>query len=505
VFSSIRTRLTLSYLVVIVVAMGLSGLLLISLLERYFLEAMEDSLVAQARITAQALIPGAMAEGPQVEESAWASNVLQQQRVSNLSIEAQNVAPPLGEIGEVDLNYLADASFQLSSQLETRIRVLDAQGTVLVDSREETQGISLQDDPLVVEALAGQFASRTDQSGRYESAMHVALPLLVEDKLVGAVYLSQPLTDAVAVMQDLRTLWFVSTVVALVLSGVVGLLLSGAIARPVRRLTEAAGAVARGRLDQEVPVRSRDELGRLSQTFNEMTARLRATRQTQVDFVANVSHELRTPLTAVKGLVETLRDGAVDDPQVRDHFLETMEDETDRLIRLVNDLLILTRVDSEALNLQREPVDMAHLTHATVRKLAPHAEARDLVLAVEASPDAPLALADPDRIEQVLVNLLDNAIKYSQPGGAVQVCVAKGLDGTVQVQVRDQGIGIPEKDLSRIGERFYRADKARSRAEGGSGLGLAIARALVEGHGGRLHLDSTEGQGTVASFTLSTP
>jgi signal transduction histidine kinase len=382
---------------------------------------------------------------------------------------------------------------------------LDAQGTVLADSREETQGANLQDDPLVAEALAGQFASRTDQNGRYDSAMHVVLPLLVEDKLVGAVYLSQPLTDAVAVMQDLRMLWFSSTLVALVLSGVVGLLLSGAIARPVRRLTEAAGAVARGRLDQEVPVRSRDELGRLSQTFNEMTARLRAARQMQVDFVANVSHELRTPLTAVKGLVETLRDGAVDDTQVRDHFLETMEDETDRLIRLVNDLLILTRADSEALNLQREPVDMAQLAHATIRKLTPQAETRDLVLAVEASPDAPLALVDPDRIEQVLVNLLDNAIKYSRPGGRVQVRLERGSNGMVQVQVRDQGIGISEADLSRIGERFYRADKARSRVEGGSGLGLAIALALIEAHGGRLRLDSKEGQGTVASFTLPTP
>ena len=503
-FSNIRTRLTLSHLAVIIVAMTLSGFLLFSLLERYFLEAMEDSLVAQARITAQALIPGAMAEGPPVEIPASAFNTLQQQRASNLSLQAQNVAPLPAEIplGDVDLSYLANASLQLSSQLDTRIRILDAQGVVLVDSRQEGQGADLGDDPLVIQALTGQYASRAEQSGR-EPAMHLALPALVEGKLAGVVYLSQSLRDATAVLRDLRTRWLLSTVIALLLSGVVGLFLSRAIARPLRRLTAAAGAVAQGQLDQQVPVRSRDELGRLSRAFNEMTARLRAVRQMQVDFVANVSHELRTPLTAVKGLVETLRDGAVDDPQVRDRFLETVEGETDRLIRLVNGLLILSRADSEALNLQRESVDVAQLVRATVDKLAPQAGAREVALQVEASPDAPLALADPDRIEQVLVNLLDNAIKYSRPGGTVTVRLDGGQGGVARVQVRDEGLGIPAENLARIGERFYRADKARSRAEGGSGLGLAIAQALVEAHGGRLWLESQEGQGTVVTFTLS--
>jgi signal transduction histidine kinase len=272
--------------------------------------------------------------------------------------------------------------------------------------------------------------------------------------------------------------------------------------RPLRRLTVAAGAVAQGRLDQQVPVRSRDELGRLSRAFNEMTARLRAARQMQIDFVANVSHELRTPLTAVKGLVETLRDGAVDDPEVRDRFLETVETETDRLIRLVNDLLILSRADSKALNLQTVPLDLEQLVRATISKMAPQAESRGLRLQLEADENASLAVADPDRIEQVLVNLLDNAVKYSPPSGTVLVRVNCGSPGSIQVQVEDQGIGIPADDLKRVGERFYRADRARSRAEGGSGLGLAIAQALVEAHDGRLWLESREGQGTVVTFSL---
>jgi signal transduction histidine kinase len=337
--------------------------------------------------------------------------------------------------------------------------------------------------------------------------MHLAMPALVEGRLVGVVYLSQPLRDITGVLHDLRNRWLLSTGIALLLSGAVGLLLARAIASPLRRLTAAAGAVAQGRFDQHVPVRSRGELGRLSRAFNEMTARLQAARQMQVDFVANVSHELRTPLTAVKGMVETLRDGAVDDPKVRDRFLETIERETDRLIRLVNDLLILSRADSEALNLHREALDLAELVQTAVARLASQAEGNELFLNVEADPSAPLAWADPDRIEQVLVNLLDNAIKYSRPGGTVTVSVGpeQGASPSVLVAVRDEGIGIPAQDLDRIGQRFYRADKARSRAEGGSGLGLAIAQALVQAHGGQIQLESQEGVGTVVSFTLPSP
>jgi signal transduction histidine kinase len=500
--ASLRARLTFSYLAVIVVAMGLSGLLLLSLLESYFLEAMEDSLAAQARITAQALLPGALTEGPSPEVPYWAFNTVQQRGESNLSIETQNVSPPAGvPVSDLDLSYLSDATLQLSSQLETRIRFVDAAGTVLVDSQEESQGASLADDALVARALAGEYASRAETAGD-APAMDLALPVLVDDQVVGAVYLSQPLHEALAVVRDLRTRWLISTGVALLLSAVVGLLLSGAIARPLRRLTAAAGAVARGDLEQQVPVRSRDELGRLSGAFNEMTDRLRAARQMQVDFVANVSHELRTPLTAVKGTVETLRDGAVDDPEVRDRFLETVEVETDRLIRLVNDLLLLSRADSEALNLQRQPLDLGELARQTANRLAHRAEAQGLDLQVQSELPLPPVLADRDRIEQVLVNLLDNACKYSPPGGTIHVRVAADADGLVRVSVRDEGIGIPAAELARIGQRFYRADRARSRAEGGSGLGLAIARALVEAHGGRLWLESEEGRGTTVSFTL---
>ncbi len=510
-FNSIRARLTLSYLVVIIMAMGLSGFLLLSFLERYFLQAAEDSLITQAQITTQALIPGAVVVGPSVDPAptdksssrlAPAYNTVQQQQLSNLSLQTENLLLPSDLApGDVDLAYLADVSLQFSTQLETRIRVLDNDGLVLVDSRQEDQGTSLQADPLVRQALAGEYASQTDRAGE-KPAIHLALPILVDNGLVGVISLSQPLDDLTAVLGDLRTRWLLATAIALLLSAGVGLLLSQAIAGPVRRLTAAAGAVAQGKFDQQVPVRSRDEVGRLSRAFNDMTARLRSARKMQIDFVANVSHELRSPLTAIKGTVETLRDGAVEDVEVRDRFLETVEQETDRLIRLVNELLLLSRADSEALNLRRQAQDLPELVQAALGRLSSRAAARQVSLKLEATPPLPPAWIDPDRIQQVLVNLLDNGIKYSRPGGTVTVTLIAGPEETVLVQIEDEGIGIPAGDLPHIGRRFYRTDKARSRAEGGSGLGLAIAQALVAAHGGQLWLESREGEGTVASFTV---
>jgi signal transduction histidine kinase len=502
VLASIRARLTLSHLAVIVVAMLLSGFVLLSLIENYFLQAMEENLLAQAQITAQTLIPGGSAEGPDPELPTAAYNTLQQQS-SNLSLRAENVSPPAKEAqgGWEDLSYLADASLELSSPLDTRILILDGSGVVLADSQQELQGSVMSADPLVAQALAGQYATQTEGSGR-DSAMVLAMPLLVEGQPAGAIHLSQSLRDVVSVIRDLRLRWLQSTLVAVLLAAAVGLLLSGAITQPLRRLTAAAGNVARGQFDEQVPVRSRDELGRLSQAFNDMTSRLRAAHQTQTDFVANVSHELRTPLTAIKGIVETLREGAVDDSEVRDPFLATVEAETDRLIRLVNDLLILTRADSDALSLGLEPTDAVQLAESVVHRLAHQAEARGVALEVVAPPDCPLVLADDDRLEQVLLNLLDNAIKYSEAGGTVTVAMQDAGDGRLEVHVRDEGIGIAAEHLPRVGERFYRADRARSRADGGSGLGLAIAQALIRAQGGRVRVESQEGQGTVVSFNL---
>lgn len=497
---SLRARLVFSHLGVIVLAMGAAGLLLLSFLEAYFLRATEDSLIAQAHLTVQAIAPGARAAAPDIVTQAPLNNAIQQQTVNNLALQTSNLSVPTSTLAlnSLDLSYLSNASLQLGAQLATRIRIVNAQGVVLVDNENREVGADLKADPLIMPALRGEYASQTETGA--DPKLAVAVPIAVDGQTVGAAYLSQSLRDVLTVLQDLRVRLALSTFIALVLAAVVGWWLSRRITRPVQQLTLAAEAIAAGQFDQSVTVDSHDELGRLSHTFNDMTTRLNAARQMQIDFVANVSHELRTPLTSIKGTVETLREGAVDDLTVRDRFLETIEAETDRLTRLVNDLLLLSRVDSAALDLRRQPLDVGRLGRVLIDRLAPQAAARDLAFKIEVDPMTPLAWADADRIEQVLLNLLDNALKYARPHTTITIEIAPTPDQLVLARVRDQGAGIPAEELARIGQRFYRADKARS--GGGHGLGLAIAQSLVRAHGGELWVESEEGVGTTASFTL---
>jgi signal transduction histidine kinase len=482
----------LSHLIVILLAMGLVALTLLSFLENYFLQSTEDSLVAQARFTVETLIPTALIAGPEVVAQSPLNNAIQQQ-AGNLNLQTTPLTPTAGLLNTMDLSALANTSLQLGTQLDTRVRLLNTQGAVLIDSAQSDTSSDLRNDPLVARALQGQYASRIDTTSDTPSVSG-AMPVIVDGQTIGVAYLTQSLRDVLTVLNDLRLRLLLATAIALALSVFVGWWLSRRITRPVQQLTTAAEAVAAGHFDQAVQVNSRDELGRLSHTFNDMTARLQAARQMQVDFVADVSHELRTPLTSIKGTLETLRAGAVNDLEVRDRFLETAEGETDRLIRLVNDLLVLSRADSAALNLSRKPTDVGRLVQAAADRLA------DQPIEVVIEPNVPLVPVDADRIEQVLRNLVDNAVKYSRPKGSIELRVATRPDRLVLVQVMDQGIGIPADELSRVGERFYRADKARAR--GGHGLGLAIAQSFIRAHGGELWLESEEGVGTTASFTL---
>jgi two-component system, OmpR family, phosphate regulon sensor histidine kinase PhoR len=216
------------------------------------------------------------------------------------------------------------------------------------------------------------------------------------------------------------------------------------------------------------------------------------------DFVANVSHELRTPMSSVKAMAETLLDGALDDASVAKHFLETIIHESDRLVRLSADLLDLTRAESQPV--VRSVNDMAALIRDVAARLASQIKNAQLEFAMEL-PSELLVSCDRDEIAQVLVNLLDNAITYTPRDGSVQI-VAAELEDRVVVRVIDSGIGIAPKDQPRLFERFYRVDKARSRASGGTGLGLSIVKHIVERHGGRVWVQSELKKGSIFSFSL---
>ncbi len=482
-FNRLTTRLILSHLLVIAVAMTLLSFVLFSLVQGYFLQATQQSLMIQARLTAQALTSSQGITLTNIMQTILpsASNVLQQQQFNRLA--------------DREFSALGNLTVQSNAGLATRIRVMDERGVVQADSLGADVGHDLSGDPTVAAALQGHERANTQGD-----VMTAVAPLRKEGRVAGAVSLSQPLRDVTAVLADLRTRLALSAVVSLVLSALVGLVLARAIARPVRELTRAANHLAQGNFDYPLDASAPDELGELARAFRSMSGDLQRTLQARIDLVTNVSHELRTPLTAVKGLVETLRDGAVDDLDVRDKFLASIEGETDRLIRLVNDLLTLSRADAQALALHRERFDLTDLARSCADELAAHALALNVSISVE-GPSVHIH-ADADRIRQVLVNLLDNAIRYSPPGETVTVSVTP-LPGSVAVSVQDHGPGIPPEEQARVFERFYRADKSRARkGEGGAGLGLAIAQTLVEAHGGHITLESSPGRGTTVRFSL---
>jgi two-component system phosphate regulon sensor histidine kinase PhoR len=217
------------------------------------------------------------------------------------------------------------------------------------------------------------------------------------------------------------------------------------------------------------------------------------------DFVANISHELRTPSASIKALAETLRDGAIDDPSVAKDFMTKINAEVDKLIQMVQELGELSRIESGDAPIQKKPFDMAEAVEQAAGRLKAQADRAGLSLSIELVSPLPQALGNRDRVEQVLVNLIHNAIKFTPPGGRVSIS-AKAEGNNLLVSVADNGVGISADDLPRIFERFYKADRART--GGGTGLGLAIAKHIVEAHSGRIWAESVEGKGSTFSFTL---
>jgi signal transduction histidine kinase len=380
--------------------------------------------------------------------------------------------------------------------------------------------------PEIAQARSGQPATaiREVAMAGQRRVLYAAAPVFGGDNTVSRiVYLASPLPNTGWSALPATVRWQLVGVILLAsaVACASGWWLALRISRPLRKLVDAANAVAAGELNQMVPVdTSIADLNTLGCSFNQMTASLRQADQAKTAFVANVSHELRTPLTVIKGNVETLQDGAVDDLDARESFLASIANETERLIRLVGDLLVLTRADAGVLNLQLGPVAIGNLARARIKHFAGIAARQQVRLCVvEETPTTPAlpertraghlhgstavvhVLADPHRIAQVFDNLLDNAIRHSDPGDHITITL-KIADDEVKCAIADTGSGIPAKHLPFIFDRFYRVDQARSRNLGGSGLGLSITQALVLAHGGRIIAQSVEGQGTTMMFWL---
>ena len=436
---------------------------------------------------------------PQLEQN------LKERRLTSLQEEARAARPPLE-------SQLIGGREPTRKNFTTRIRqaadATDAQVTVRDWQRDwspernpgfypvdDGKGPVRFDEPLAQRALILRRMQAGYGTYRGEEIGMVAQPLTTRGKLPRVAFYSRDFDDVretVAFVRD-RVLLAASAALLIALFG--GYLVAARLAQRVGGLERAARHVARGRFMEALPVTSKDELGQLTETFNEMQQQLRRVDVARKEFIATASHELRTPIFSLSGFVELLQDEDLDE-DTRREFLDTMGEQVERLQKLSVNLLDLSRLDSGSVELHTEPVDLAELTRSIAGEFHPRLAEHGTELRLQVPEEGPSANCDRERVAQIMRILLDNALRHTPEGTDVTVKAHRD-NGAAELTVADTGPGLPAGARSKVFERFYTGDAAR-----GAGLGLAIARELAERMDGRLLLDTERGS---TEFTLELP
>lgn len=579
-FQSIRWRITLPYIILILAAMLVLSLYLSGFVERTYLENIESKLITEARMVGDVIQP-----------------LLKAGNESSLDQEAKHWA----------------------RVLEARVTIIALDGTVMGESHDDR---AQMDNHLTRPEVKAALESGQGSSTRFSHTvgyqmMYTAVKIAYQSDSAMIVRVALPLQQVQKDLAHLRNVLLIATILVTILVILLAALIAGRISQPVRQLTQEIHQMTSTGSPDRLLTPAYDEVEQLTQAFNTMSVELRTqidaleaersklaavlnemtdgvlivdnegriqlinpaaeqmfsngqkvivgstlaealrhhqpfeiwqrcceskeiqsasfevgtkklhlfgtaaplgqalpdhtlllfqdvTRQHQIelmrrDFISNVSHELRTPLAALKALTETLQTGALEDPPAAQRFLGQMETEVDALSLMVTELLELSRIESGRVPLERKPTRPLDILTPAYERLVLQAERARLSMTMECPEDLPLVLADAARVQQVVVNLLHNAIKFTSPEGKIAI-KAQPSNGTVLFSVQDSGIGLSREDLPRIFERFYKADRAR--ATSGTGLGLAIARHLVEAHGGKIWAESELGKGSTFFFTI---
>lgn len=375
--------------------------------------------------------------------------------------------------------------------------ILDANGELLTHSENlEDYAIVLDPDGM----NAGENYETVDHDERKLRVL--TEPLYIQQSgepptLIGYLQVARLVDNQAAVLDQLRVILILAGLAAVSLSLIMGALMTHHLLKPLDDIAAVAMRITKtDDLSQRLTdTGRRDEIGRLTMVLNQTFERLERLFHARQRFLADVSHELRTPLTTIRGNVDLMRRMGVLDYET----LDVVQDELQRMTRLVDDLLLLARADTGGLPIQREPVALDNVFLDVYRQVRSIEQPVSLTLM---EVDQVGVIGDADRLKQLILNLVDNAIKYTLPGGDVSLGLSK-FNGMAEIVVRDTGVGIPAEDLPYIFDRFYRVDKARSRKLGGSGLGLSIARWIAEAHGGDIRVESEKGRGSM--FTVSLP
>lgn len=477
-FKTLRSRIVATYLVVIIICLLLASVVFVLFLTRYQKSKAREDLRRQVgtvagdigRVVAELGFwsPGAK----RGQESAQPRRIIQ----GTLNSESRVLG---AKLFLVDLNGTVVAEANGGIQLGERS--LDLPPSLLERSRKQ---------------VVDEFLTRFDRDFIFVSA-----PTLLDREEQGFLMAVKPINEVGAGIGSL--IWYVvlAGVIALGLSMLLAFYLSSAISRPVGAVAGAARKMAAGDYEQEVTARGSDEINELARDFNMMARRVRAAYELQQNFVGNVSHELRTPVTSIEGFSQALLDGVSRGEEEKRRSLEIINQESRRLVRLLNDLLLLSQIDAGELRAEKKRVDVVDLVRRTGSLYSERADGEGINLRLD-TPASPVSLCtDPDRLERVLTNLMDNAMKYTASGGTVALSCAVG-GGAVDISVADTGQGMAPELLPHIFDRFFRVEESRSTRHGGAGLGLSICKELVETLGGRIRVESLPGEGTTFTVTL---
>ena len=408
---------------------------------------------------------------------------------------------------------------QMARFEEVRLTLIRRDGTVLFDSHVPADSVArmenhLQRPEIQNSRLARVGVARRRSASVYEEFLYAATPVATGP--IGSpdtLYVRTALRlDEIRLIdhQVQAIVWVIGFAIIFCI-GAVSVNVSRRITDPILAIARTARDIRDGDLSQRIPVTSRDEIGALAASINDMAEKLendivqlRKLERVRSEFLGNVSHELRTPIFSLQGFLETLLDGAIDDPSVNREFLEKAHKHAGRLNALLNDLIEISRIESGEMKMSFRYMPIGEFLLDTVAENRNAADRKGITLTVDTSATpGEKVYADRARLSQVMINLLDNAVKYTDAGGSITCRTRKDGDRCV-VEVTDTGSGIAPEHQTRVFERFYRVDRDRSRDVGGTGLGLAIVKHIVEAHGGSIGLQSTPGKGSTFHFSLRT-
>jgi signal transduction histidine kinase len=349
--------------------------------------------------------------------------------------------------------------------------------------------------------LKGEPVKKSGYEERFDrKILAVIIPLTDQNRLEGIIYLYVPLAKISELTKDFVYVWIIAGAVFVLVAVLLGTKWIGRLTRPLIEMKEAANRVSQGDYSARIHLQSNDEVGDLANAFNHMSASIQKEDERKKEFIANVSHELRTPISYVKGYSEAIVSGFVKKEEEMNKYLRLIHREAGRMERLVDDLLDLSKLDAEEYKLNKMPIPLAQVIEDALQKYLPMLKEKGIRLQTSLDPDI-IINGDAERMEQIVQNLVDNSIRYTEEGGSISILLTADSGGC-KLEIADTGIGIPPEDLKKVTQRFYRVNKGRSRKDGGTGLGLAIVEKLVYLHNGKLTITSEIGKGTTVTILL---